>query len=74
MYMFICVYIYIYIQIHIHIYIYIYIYIVVVLLHALWSRVRGEEFGAIMQEKQGGRLRSETPEAPRGCDSTRWVL
>ena len=40
---------------HTHIYIYIYIYIYIqVLLHALWSRVRGEEFGAIMQEKLGG--------------------
>ena len=53
-----------------YIYIYIYIYIYrerereSCLLHALWSRVRGEEFGAIMQEKLGGRLRSETPAAP----------
>ena len=36
---------------YMYVYIYIYIYIV---LHALSSRVRGEEFGAIMQEKQGG--------------------
>ena len=69
---------------YIHIYIYIYthdsnIYIYILrerererdrLLHALWNRVRGEEFGAIMLEKLGGAPPvGDVRVTAGGCDS-----